>query len=98
MMKITSKQVNNPLVLNGVNHLIVKHDQVQNRNLVPCIQVVTVNYTKRPCPREGKLPLMLVVIEIEPKLSSRPGHPRNQAGKRMLEANPLTFVEGIGTV
>ena len=28
MMRITSKQVNNPLVLNGVNYLIVKHDQV----------------------------------------------------------------------
>ena len=50
------------------------------------------NNTKRSSPREGKLLLKLVVIEIEPRPFFGHGHSGNQAGKRMLEAQPLTFL------
>ena len=55
-------------------------------------QAAIVNNTERSSPREGKLLLKLVEIEIEPRRFSGHGHSGNQAGKRMLEAQPLTFL------
>ena len=84
-MKITSKEVHYSLVFTGVNHLIIKHDQIpfvhikiriplQSRRIQyvawpPAFlytQTAIANNTKWLSPGEGKLPLKLAVIEIEP--------------------------------
>ena len=61
-------------------------------------QTAIVNNTKWFSLGEGKLPLKLAVIEIEPRPFFRTGHSGNHGGERMLEAKPLIFFEGIGTV
>ena len=67
---------------------------VMARLAFPCMHVASVNNTKRFSLRKSKWLLILVVIEIEPGYLSRPGpgHPGNHAGKRMLEAKPLTLL------
>ena len=51
------------------------------------------NNTKRSSLGEGKLPMKLDVIEIEPgPLFPTNGNSSNHGGERMLKAKPLTFL------